>query len=334
MHGRSAGTRLPLMAALVLLIVTAAPAAAHSLPPAGPGPAVLPGHAEGDTLPTRIDLPAGWQPEGITAGRGSTVYVGSLANGAIYQADVRTGKGFVLVPGVSGRVAVGVDYDRRDDRLWVAGGATGTVRVYAAKDGALLQTYQFADPGFLNDLVVTGRAVYVTDSSRRQLDVVPLGADGALPAASAATTLPLTGAFQVVPNAINLNGIVAMGRTLVSVSTVSGILYAIDPATGATAAVDVTGGPLLNGDGLELVGRTLFVSRNQDDLIVAVRFTGRNRARVVHTTTSSELVVPSTIAFQAGFLWAVNARFNTTPTPTTPYWVTRLPAFGQRSRIE
>jgi len=82
------------------------------------------------------------------------------------------------------------------------------------------------------------------------------------------------------------------------------------------------------------VGRTLFVSRNQNDLVVAARLAGRHGARVVHTTTSSDLDIPSTIAFQSGFLWAVNARFSTTPTPTTAYWITRLPAFGQRGTVE
>ena len=36
--------------------------------------------------------------------------------------------------------------------------------------------------------------------------------------------------------------------------------------------------------------------------------------------------VPTTVAFQAGRLWAVNARFGTPPTPATDYWITRLPA--------
>ena len=46
------------------------------------------------------------EPEGITAGRGTTVFVG-LANGAVWHGDVRTGSGEVLVPGVTGRTAVG-----------------------------------------------------------------------------------------------------------------------------------------------------------------------------------------------------------------------------------
>ena len=56
-------------------------------------------------FPPSISLPDGWAPEGIVAGRGAVIYSGSLANGAIYAADARTGQGQVLVPGQAGRVA-------------------------------------------------------------------------------------------------------------------------------------------------------------------------------------------------------------------------------------
>jgi hypothetical protein len=51
------------------------------------------GHA-----PNRINLPDGWQPEGITTD-GKALYAGSLANGAIFKASPRTGVGMVLSPG-------------------------------------------------------------------------------------------------------------------------------------------------------------------------------------------------------------------------------------------
>src|SRR5215207_4070601 len=113
-------------------------------------------------LRDRIDLPDGWAPEGITAGPGTTVYVGSLANGGIWQANVLTGDGSILVEGQAG--LVGVEYEADADRLWIAGGPTGQVRVYDASSGELLETYVFSPAGFLNDLVVTDEAVYVTDS--------------------------------------------------------------------------------------------------------------------------------------------------------------------------
>ena len=39
-----------------------------------------------------IDLPDGFQPEGITIGPGGTGYVGSLADGDVFVFDVRTGE--------------------------------------------------------------------------------------------------------------------------------------------------------------------------------------------------------------------------------------------------
>ena len=133
---------------------------------------------------TRIDLPAGWMPEGITAGLGNTIYVGSLAGGGVWAGDVRTGEGEQIVPHWGG-AAIGVEYEARANRLWVAGGPTGTVRVYDASSGDLLRQYTFSPAGFLNDLVVTRDAVYVTDSRNAWLDVIPLGPDGSLPDADA-----------------------------------------------------------------------------------------------------------------------------------------------------
>ena len=76
---------------------------------------------------------------------------------------------------------------------WVAGGPTGTVRVYDARSGDLLRQYNFPGMVFLNDLVVTKDAVYVTDSFNPWLDVIPLGANDALPTQAEVTTLPLDG---------------------------------------------------------------------------------------------------------------------------------------------
>ena len=45
------------------------------------------------TFPDVIALPKGFQPEGIEVGKGMTFYVGSVANGAIYRGDLRTGRG-------------------------------------------------------------------------------------------------------------------------------------------------------------------------------------------------------------------------------------------------
>ena len=84
--------------------------------------------------PDQIDLPNGWQPEGITTD-GKRLYAGSLADGAIWVANAKTGNGRLLAAGRDGRVAVGVDYDRKRDLIWVAGGPTGKVRAQDADTG-------------------------------------------------------------------------------------------------------------------------------------------------------------------------------------------------------
>ena len=130
-----------------------------------------------DNLPDSIALPNGWQPEGITTD-GKFVYSGSLADGAIFRANVRTGDGKVLATGAPGRVAAGLDFDKRRDLLWVVGGPTGEIRAQNADNGKVVATYEFpsttAAGRFLNDVVVTHDAVFATDSFNQELAVIPL----------------------------------------------------------------------------------------------------------------------------------------------------------------
>jgi sugar lactone lactonase YvrE len=288
--------------------------AAALLLAAGPAAAAQP-------FPAKIDLPSGWMPEGITAGRGTTIYVGSLAGGGVWKGDVRTGQGSQLVPHWGG-AATGVEYERRANRLWVAGATTGTVRVYDATTGALLKEYSFSPAGFLNDLVVTRDAVYVTDSNNGWLDVIELGSGGRLP--DAGTMLPLTGITIEPPPAFNANGIVATRGRLIVVDSFVGGLYNVDPMTGAATPISTGGVSVTNGDGLELHGNRLYVVRNTDQIVEVFRLgADLTSATPLGELTSTDLSVPTTAAFQAGRLWVVNARFGIA---TSDYWVTRLPA--------
>ena len=313
---------LGLVMALSISLVPAA--AAHDGDRSGIGSFA----AASTELPATINLPNGWRPEGITTGFRSRLYVGSLANGAIWRGSARTGEGSVLVEGVEGRMAVGLHIDRRG-RLWVAGGNNHTIRVYNSLTGRLLETYTFPTAGFINDLVITRTAVYATDSNNRHLAVVPLGRHGRLPDPDKATLLPLTGDFTVVPNEFNANGIVARNGFLIMVQGNVGKLFRVDPKTGDTKTIATGAYAVTNGDGLALREDRLYVVRNQANL-VAVFNLGSDllSASLVGEITSpapGALDVPTTATFALGKLWVVNARFNTTPTPTTPYWITRLP---------
>lgn len=277
-----------------------------------------------DPFPSVIALPDGFQPEGIATGRGSSFYVGSLADGAIYRGNLRTGEGDLLVEGSTGSVAVGTEVDRRN-RLFVAGGPTGTGRVYDAATGELLAEYAFTAPGsgFVNDVTVTRGAAYFTDSVNQQLYVVPIAPDGEL---GGAFTLPLTGELAYQPG-FNANGIVASpdGRTLLVVQSNTGRLYAVDAADGTTTEVDLGGVSLTNGDGMLLRGLTLHVVRNRLNEVAVIRLDrSYSSGTLVETLTDPDFDVPTTVAAFGSSLYAVNARFGTPPEPDTSYTVVRV----------
>ena len=296
------------LALAMLLVVAIAPAAAHS--------------SRSHGLPTRIELPDGFQPEGIESW-GRWLYAGSLVDGAIWRGSAVSGKGNILVDGVDGLQAAGLHLDRRG-RLWVAGATSGSVRVYSARSGRLLATYDFPTAGFINDLDIVGNTVFATDSVNQQLLVVPLRRGGRLPAPSAATTMPLTGDLAYTAG-FNANGIAAYRGALILVQSNTGFLFKVDPKTGGTTRIDTGGYLVTNGDGLEISGRTLYVVRNQVEIVAVLRLSrDRLSARLVGEISQPDATdVPTTATKTLGGLYVVNARFGTSE---TDYWITRLPA--------
>jgi sugar lactone lactonase YvrE len=289
-------------------------------------------------LPDSIALPNGWQPEGITTDR-KFVYSGSLADGSIFRADVRTGVGKVLATGAPGRVAAGLDFDKRRDLLWVVGGPTGEIRAQDADTGKVVATYEFpsATPRFLNDVVVTHDAVFATDSFNQELAVIPLehghghGHGSKLPPPSAATTLPLSGDVVFAPNgAFNLNGIVESRHTLISVQSNTGLLFRINEHTGVSRTIDLHGALVTAGDGLELDGRLLYVGRNVNEVDAVTLSHSLTSGNVVAVITDPTFDVPTTVALARHSLFVINARFGTVPPPgptaDTPYSITRVDA--------
>ena len=238
-------------------------------------------------------MPNGFFPEGIESGRGTSFFVGSMTDGAIWRGDLRTGSGAVFAPGAPGRASAGIAYEAGRNRIWVAGvgpplNGSGDVRVYDASSGALLATYQPPGVGLLNDVAVTRKAVYVTDSGFPQLVVIPLARDGALPPPSAARILPVSGDFVQTPG-FNLNGIVAEGGVLLVAQSSTGKLFRVDPATGVAAELDLGGVNLGYPDGLELLGHTLYVVRPFQNRVTVVSL----RARLTGGVVLGDLTDPS-----------------------------------------
>jgi len=295
----SSRTKLTALLALLLLALAAAPGVAKA--------------------PSRIDLPDGFRPEGIAAGRGANFYVGSIPTGAVWRGNARTGTGDVVVPPREGRAAIGLKLDGRK-RLFVAGGPTGSAFVYDARTGEDLKSFRLAPEGgptFVNDVALTRNTAWFTDSRRPVVYGVATDLGGF-------RELALTG-FEFTPGVNNLNGIVAARGRLIAVQSNTGTLWNIDPATGAAAKIDLGGATLPNGDGLLLERRRLYVVQNRLNKVAVVRLDrGLASGRVVRELTTEGLDVPTTIARVKRSLYVVNARFDTEPGPDVDYWVSRL----------
>jgi sugar lactone lactonase YvrE len=282
-----------------------------------------PALAAHDSFPARIELPAGFQPEGIAIGPGPFGYFGSLADGDIYRADLRTGEGRVISQG-PGTQSVGMKTDARG-RLFVAGGAAGDARVVDTRTGRVLASYQLAatTTTFVNDVVLTSDAAWFTDSFGPTLYKLPLR-HGKLPSQAQVTALALTGDY-VQTEGFNANGLTSTPdhRALLVVQSSTGKLFRVDPRSGNATEVDL-GGQALPGDGMLLRGRTLYVVLGTGQVSVLRLDAAGTTARQVRTLTDDGFDVPTTVAAFGNRLYLPNARFSTTPEPTTRYWVTAV----------
>jgi DNA-binding beta-propeller fold protein YncE len=286
--------------------------------------------AQSELFPTSISLPSGWRPEGIALGYGTTVYSGSTETGAIYQADIRTGQGSILVPPVTGNMAVGIHFDPRTHLLYTAGGITGKVYVHDTSTGVTVATITATTDAmtFVNDVVVTRDAVYFTDSYRPFLYRLPLLAQGRLPLNPVAEEVPLSGDYSMVAGgAFNANGIVAVPGTqqLVIVNSALGTLYLVDSATGISSLIDLKGGNVLNGDGLLLEGHELYVVQNYNGQIAVVDLDWcRGSGHIERTIVDSRFDFPTTLVDFGPSLYVINSRLSTPPTPDMAYSILRV----------
>ncbi len=301
--------------------------------------AAPPGHGFVDEprsqFPSRIELPDGFQPEGIAIGQRPVAWLGSLADGDIYEVSLRTGEGRVISEG-PGTPSVGMTSDRRG-RLFVAGGPAGTARVIDTDTGEELADLALTtENSFVNDVVLTREAAWFTDSAQAQIYRVDLDRQGA-PVATP-TTVPLTGEW-VQGTGFGANGIATTptGDDLLVVNSTTGLLYRVDPDSGVATEVDLGGASLTMGDGLLRQGRTLYVVRNRMNLIAVIRLDrDGSGGELLRTITAADLDedtsfdVPTTVAKFGRDLYLPNARFTTTPTPTTDYWITKVRAEPRR----
>jgi sugar lactone lactonase YvrE len=265
-------------------------------------------------FPQTIPVPPGSDPEGIATGKGATFYVGAREDGSVFSGSLRSGEGAVLVPAHEGRESYGLKV--RGGKLYVAGGPTGFVYVYDARSGADVDAVDF-DGGFVNDVTVTRKAAYFTDSLKPFIYVYDRRT-------GATKSLPISGDL-VYQAEFNANGIAATpnGKRLIIVQSNTGDLFTANPKTGATKRIDAP--DVTNGDGILLRGKRLYVVRNQNNLVAVLRLRNHfTRARQVATLTDPDFKVPTTIARHGRRLYAINADFGHETDPTWKYDIVQV----------
>jgi sugar lactone lactonase YvrE len=263
-----------------------------------------------------IVLPGATSAEGIAAGRGATFYAGDLFAGDIFRGNIQRGTAELFIDAPAGRMAVGMAADLPHNLLFVAGGFTGQGYVYDLRTGATVASYQFATPPatVINDVAVTRRGAWFTDSVQGQLYFVPVSRTG-VPGPSF-STLALSGPAADTSGEFNLNGIqaTANGKTLIVAHSANGQLYTVDPITGSSAII--AGVSVAQVDGIVLQGRRLWAVQNSNQ-VTRIRLDGHLRSGVVDKVITSELFqVPATAARFGSRLAVVNAKFDTGIPPT------------------
>jgi hypothetical protein len=253
-----------------------------------------------------IALPDEFRPEGIASGPKDSFYVGSIPHGSVYRGSYRTGEGDVLVPPHQGRNHTGLKVDARHDRLFVSGGASKGIYVYDSETGEDVASFSLPDAGFVNDVVLTRRAAYFTDSLVPQLYRVEIGRRGRL---GEPERIPITGDL-VYEAGFNANGIEEVKGRLIVVQTNTGELFSVSPTSGRSRQIELDG-TLTNGDGMLLHRGDLYVVRNRDNRVAVVDLDrGLRSGEIEEELTDSLLDVPTTIAPFKRFVYAVNARFD------------------------
>jgi len=274
--------------------------------------------ANAQSFPETIPLPTGFWPEGITIGDGPTAYVGSLGSGSIYQVDLRTGAGSMLVTGFPGYIAVGLDFDKRSRYLFVAGGLFGDGRVYDTTTGLSVINLPFGG-GWINDVVVTQDAAYFTDSILPFIYKAALTPQGVPTGSWETLELSGHGDWVNIPTTdplapmVNANGIVATpdNGLLIVVNYVLGRLYTVDPDTGLATEIDLSGHSVPLGDGLVLRGKTLYVVQNFANGIAAFTLSpDYSAATFEQFLTGDDFQIPATADLFGPWLYATNARFD------------------------
>lgn len=283
--------------------------------------------------PTTLMLPKHERPEGILI-EGDAALVTSYVDGTVFRFDLKTGERSIFHQG-SGKGALGILPDGFG-HLFLAGGQAGDLRVLDEKTGKLLKTYKLAKEGqntVVNDLTILNGNLYVTDSFSPVMYKIHLGKAGRLPDQGDVSIIPLSGIkYSTGDNPLsgaawNANGIVPTpdGTALLIVQTNTGLLYRVDPDTGASTPVDLGNVDLKKSDGLHLEAKTLYAVRNDVNKVTVVHLNNSGtKATFITEATDPRFDTPTALARHGRRLYLTNARFYSKDPTNTVYMITAI----------
>lgn len=190
------------------------------------------------------------------------IYVSGVNDGGnIYRGELGEND-LELWVDASGTTGRGIDVDD-SGRVFVAGGPTGTVRIYDRDANLLATVADGAQGSFLNDVWVgPDGSAYVTDSSLPIIwRVRSIGGTWSIePWLDVSGTITFTPAL----NDFDLGGIVTTrdDRFILTSQGTTGQLWRIDLDTQEISEVDLGGATIANADGIVLKGNKLWVVQN------------------------------------------------------------------------
>jgi Cu-Zn family superoxide dismutase len=255
-------------------------------------------------------------------------YVSSTGDGSVFRGRLSESAATVFLPAGADERTVTTGMKVEDGLLFVSGGNTGRMFIYEVNSGGLVAKFQAEDsPSFINDVVI-GRwgAAYFTDSNNPYLYRVAKNANGDW---EMEEWIDFTGTPLVFQQGFNVNGIVASegGKYLIVDQTNTGKLFRIDVDTKEVIQIDLGGATIPGGDGMVLLGRTLWVVNSGK--ITEVRLAGDLASgSITMSFTDPTLVSPTTAAYANGRLLVVNSQFNKRGpglTPDLPFTISSLP---------
>ncbi len=271
-------------------------------------------------------------PEGIGFdSRTGDFFVGGIGNGAVIRGNVNEPGVSVFSPaGADGRA--GALAARPNHGRVFVGSLVGKVWVYNERSGKLLAVLDTGmKTSVMNDFAfLPNGTAFVTDTTNPYLWRITAGPGGW----KIEKWLDFTGTPAEYVKGFNLDGIVASadGRYLVINHLMLGKLYRVEVASKQVTEVMKAGGgsfALVNNDGMELVGRTLYDVRNANALIVKIRLAADfSTGTVSSVTRNAKFRFPTGAVAVGNRMLVVNSqldRFLAKKPAKLPFTITNIP---------